>query len=177
MAIVIPPFGIVSPSEATPFNKFGEELRLMTESLSDVLAQFDYNGADPNLVLARVNALEAWRATIAAKVTALETATAVTVSTTAITNRPNFTISNQRIEKDARGNIDISFAVSGTLANASTIADITVTALRPTSQVWIQPITPLPVGTAAAHIRVETGGILQYYGPSATGAHVRVRVR
>lgn len=53
-----PRYGLTGPSPTTRLDKLGLELQQLITSLSDVLASFDYNGADPNLVASRVAALE-----------------------------------------------------------------------------------------------------------------------
>lgn len=58
MSIHLPRYDITVPSENTEFRNLGKELRELGESVDAALASFDYNGADPNLVLSRVAALE-----------------------------------------------------------------------------------------------------------------------
>lgn len=73
MPIILPKYGLVAPSETTRFRDLGKELREMAQSIEDVLESFDYNGADPGLVLSRVTALEGatpLRGTIAARTAA-----------------------------------------------------------------------------------------------------------
>ena len=53
-----PRYNLTTPSETTQFKNLGKELRELGTSLETVLANFDYNGADPNLVLSRVVAIE-----------------------------------------------------------------------------------------------------------------------
>lgn len=71
-------FGITGPNNQTAFDELGAELQTMLQSIDGVLAGLDYNGVDPNTVIARTVALELWRVTATAKIAALETATAVT---------------------------------------------------------------------------------------------------
>lgn len=61
MSIILPTYGLTVPSETTRFRDLGKELREFGISVNDVLESFDYNGVDPNLVLTRVAALEAWK--------------------------------------------------------------------------------------------------------------------
>lgn len=56
---VDPKYGIVAPDAGTSLDELGGQLVQMIQSFSAALASFDYNGADPNLVLAQVAALEA----------------------------------------------------------------------------------------------------------------------
>ena len=74
MAVTLPKFGLVAASETTQFKNLGKELREMGVSIESILESFDYNGADPNLVLSRVAALESWRTTAQAQIAALEAA-------------------------------------------------------------------------------------------------------
>lgn len=60
MAIILPRYNLKVPSETTMFRDLGKELREFGQSINDALADFDYNGADPNLVLSRVTALEGY---------------------------------------------------------------------------------------------------------------------
>lgn len=64
MSIILPKYGLKVPSESTRFRDLGKELREQGISIESVLESFDYHGADPNLVLARVAALEAQTAPI-----------------------------------------------------------------------------------------------------------------
>lgn len=72
MSYTTPNYGIVVPSPSTRLNRLGVELQQMGMSIEEILESFDYNGADPNLVLTRVAALEAWRTAAAARLAALE---------------------------------------------------------------------------------------------------------
>lgn len=72
MSYTTPKYGLVVPSPATRLNQLGTQLQQMGISIEEVLDSFDYNGADPNLVLTRVTALEAWRTAAQAQVAALE---------------------------------------------------------------------------------------------------------
>lgn len=67
MPIIFPKYNLKVPSETTRFRDLGKELREMGASINAALESFDYNGADPNLVLARVAVLEAWRTTAQAQ--------------------------------------------------------------------------------------------------------------
>lgn len=58
MTIYTPNFGMKAPSGATKLKQLGPALEEFARSVDSTLAEFDYNGADPNLVLARVLALE-----------------------------------------------------------------------------------------------------------------------
>lgn len=58
MSTPTPIYNIPSPSPNTKFKDLGAELLAYTSQLEALLASFDYNGADPNLVLSRVVALE-----------------------------------------------------------------------------------------------------------------------
>lgn len=58
MTIYTPNFGMKAPSGATKLRHLGPALEEFARSVDSTLAEFDYNGADPNLVLARVLALE-----------------------------------------------------------------------------------------------------------------------
>lgn len=58
MPIILPPFGLKAVSETTRFRDLGKEMREFAQSVSDTLASFNYNGADPTLVLSRVTSLE-----------------------------------------------------------------------------------------------------------------------
>lgn len=71
MPYITPKYGLEVPSPSTRFNELGLELQQMGISIEAVLDSFDYNGADPNLVLSRVAALEAWRTTAEAELAAL----------------------------------------------------------------------------------------------------------
>lgn len=59
MSYTHPRFGIVTPDNQTKAKDLGAELKQMGATIENVLGLFDYNGADPNVVLARVAALEA----------------------------------------------------------------------------------------------------------------------
>lgn len=59
MSYTHPRYGIVTPDNQTAAKNLGAELKAMGASMVSALDSFDYNGADPNLVLARVAALEA----------------------------------------------------------------------------------------------------------------------
>lgn len=67
MSYTTPDYGIVVPSPSTRLNKLGSELQQMGISIEEVLNSFDYNGADPTLVLSRVASLEAAGPGIAAQ--------------------------------------------------------------------------------------------------------------
>lgn len=56
-----PIYGIPAPSPTTELKNLGAELLAMATGFEAALAAFDYDGADPNLVLARTAALEADR--------------------------------------------------------------------------------------------------------------------
>ncbi len=56
---VDPKYGIVAPDSGTSLDDLGGEFVQMIQSFSAALESFDYNGADPNAVLAQVAALEA----------------------------------------------------------------------------------------------------------------------
>lgn len=58
MPYTTPKLGITVPSPTTRLDRLGMELQQLGESLEQALLKFDYNGVDPNLVLARVAALE-----------------------------------------------------------------------------------------------------------------------
>ncbi|GAA1790959.1 hypothetical protein [Leucobacter iarius] len=70
MPYTSPKFRITGPSATSEFRKLGAELQAMLLGIDNTLASFDYNGADPGLVLSRLAALEA-------RVTAAEAATPV----------------------------------------------------------------------------------------------------
>lgn len=72
MSIYTPVFEMEVPSPATKAKDLGAELLAFGLSVDQTLAQFDYNGADPDLVLSRVAILEAWRASIVGQVEALD---------------------------------------------------------------------------------------------------------
>ena len=72
MATPSPHYGMRLPNGATQFNRLGAELLQFGLDVDQTLRNFDYQGKDPNLVLARVTALEAWKSTADAKLTALE---------------------------------------------------------------------------------------------------------
>lgn len=59
MSFTHPKFGLVTPDNQTKAKDLGAELKQMGATIEAVLAGFDYNGADPDLVLARVASLEA----------------------------------------------------------------------------------------------------------------------
>lgn len=59
MTISTPNFHINAPSPATKFKDLGAELQQFGLDVDSTLKSFDYNGADPNLVVSRVSALEA----------------------------------------------------------------------------------------------------------------------
>ena len=61
MSFITPNFGLEVPTPATRTKDLGAELLAFGLSIDEVLSQFDYNGADPNLLLSRVVALETWR--------------------------------------------------------------------------------------------------------------------
>ena len=73
MTEITPNFNLVAPSPSTPLRDLGPELYLMVQSIETTLGLLTYNGADPNLVLSRTAALEAWRATAQAAITTLQT--------------------------------------------------------------------------------------------------------
>lgn len=56
---VTPIYGFTAPDQQTQVKDLGAELKQMAERAEQILAAFDYEGADPNLVLSRVAALEA----------------------------------------------------------------------------------------------------------------------
>lgn len=58
MSYTHPRYGIVTPDNQTKAKDLGAELKQMGATIEATLKSFDYNGADPNLVLARVAALE-----------------------------------------------------------------------------------------------------------------------
>lgn len=58
MTYTSPKYGITGPSATTEFRKLGAELQAMLLSIDTILGSFDYKGADPSTVLARVVALE-----------------------------------------------------------------------------------------------------------------------
>lgn len=58
MSVTLPKFGLKAVNETTRFKDLGKEMREMGQSIESILEGFDYNGADPNLVLARTAALE-----------------------------------------------------------------------------------------------------------------------
>ena len=68
-------YNMPSPGPTTKFNKLGAEILAWTNAVDALLASFDYNGADPNLVLARVAALEVAKGIIENRVDALEAGT------------------------------------------------------------------------------------------------------
>lgn len=72
MAITGPHYGTRIPSATTHFNALGYELMQFGLDIENLLNAFDYNGADPNLVLARTAALEAWRTVAEAQLLALD---------------------------------------------------------------------------------------------------------
>lgn len=51
-------FNLPSPSPTTKFKDLGAEILAWTNAVDALLASFDYDGADPNLVLSRVAQLE-----------------------------------------------------------------------------------------------------------------------
>lgn len=74
MSIILPKFQLKTPSETTLFKDLGKELREFGESVEETLEGFDYTGADPNIVLSRVAALEAWQTAAEGRLADLETA-------------------------------------------------------------------------------------------------------
>lgn len=58
MSYTHPEFGIVTPDNQTKAKDLGTELKQMGATIEATLKSFDYNGADPNAVLAKVAALE-----------------------------------------------------------------------------------------------------------------------
>lgn len=68
-------YNLPSPGPTTKFKDLGAELLAWSNAIDALLAGFDYNGADPDAVLARVVALEAWRANVTPRLAALETLT------------------------------------------------------------------------------------------------------
>lgn len=58
MSITSPHYQIEVPSPATRFKDLGAELQQFGLDVDRILSEFDYNGADPNLLLSRVVALE-----------------------------------------------------------------------------------------------------------------------
>lgn len=59
MPYITPKYGIRTPSPRTKFKDLGIELQTMGQSIENLLEDFDYRGADPNRVLAQVQALQA----------------------------------------------------------------------------------------------------------------------
>lgn len=55
---VDPKYGLVAPDAGTSLDELGDQFVQMIQSFSTALERFDYNGADPNLVLAKVASLE-----------------------------------------------------------------------------------------------------------------------
>ncbi len=60
MSVVTPVYGLETPGPLTLFKDLGAELMAMGQSIENVLKTFDYNGADPNAVIAQVTALNTW---------------------------------------------------------------------------------------------------------------------
>lgn len=58
MSFTHPKFGLVTPDNETKAKDLGAELKQMGATIESVLEAFDYNGADPNAVIARVAAIE-----------------------------------------------------------------------------------------------------------------------
>lgn len=73
MSIILPKYGMKVPSETTGFHLLGKEFREMGISIESILESFDYNGADPGLVLARMAAQEAALNAAIARIASLET--------------------------------------------------------------------------------------------------------
>lgn len=72
MSYTTPKYGITVPSPATQVKELGAELQEMGVSIESVLESFDYNGADPNLVLSRMSALEIEAASLSDRIDVLE---------------------------------------------------------------------------------------------------------
>ncbi len=85
-------FNLPSPGPTTPANKLGAELLAFSQAIDTTLKSFDYNGADPALVAARVAALEAWKANIGPRVAALETVATITKAN--IVSNPGTTVAD-----------------------------------------------------------------------------------
>lgn len=58
MSYTTPKYGITTPDRETEFRNLGAETKAMGVRLEQVLADFDYNGTDPDAVSARVIAAE-----------------------------------------------------------------------------------------------------------------------
>lgn len=86
-------FNLAAPSPATKFKDLGAELLAFATSIDNVLASFDYNGSDPNAVLARVAALEAWKTLAEPRIAALETT--LTLANTSIAPSAGTTVKAQ----------------------------------------------------------------------------------
>lgn len=59
MSYTHPKFGIVTPDNQTKARDLGAELKTMGATIENILELFDYNGSDPDAVIARVAAIEA----------------------------------------------------------------------------------------------------------------------
>ncbi|MGO2139826.1 MAG: hypothetical protein ACTH30_05390 [Leucobacter sp.] len=76
MAIPTTTFALPAPAPTTKFKDLGKELLDFGNAIDALLRGFDMNGTDPAYLLSRVVALETWRTSATAKITALEQASA-----------------------------------------------------------------------------------------------------
>lgn len=123
MSTHTPNFDIEVPSPLTLFRNLGAELLAFGMSVDDVLTKFDYHGKDPNLVLARVAALEAKFELLRSAPFAIDTAPAVASVGWTVTDQSLVKMGRMRQLRIVfmRSGAAISVPVHGNIAN-STVA-------------------------------------------------------
>lgn len=140
-----PTFNITAPSETTRFYNLGKELREFGASVDAALKSFNYNGADPNLLLSRVAALETWKNAAQARLNALETVATLDNSTIV---KPTAVTINSATELRKRGDGQVSgyllLNITRDFVNGETLATL--------------PAGWRPVGTREHIAYASTGG-------------------
>ena len=122
MSVELPAYGIVSPSNSTRLADLGRELLDMSTSIVAALQSFDYNGADPNLVLSRVADLESSVEDLESEVT---TPTVVDIAASLTGLSAFWDISNAKIVRQGYlRQLYIRFSRTGSAVSVGTVGNV-----------------------------------------------------